>query len=1065
MGCTCSPTCAFPFEHSALADRHGHAHGRSRRQARGATATVRRAARWAAAAVGLILASSPALAQSEDPSDATPSLISAVNNTLSPALPVGCTGASSNGPYSMSTVSTVTANTPALPFAPCSFTPTPYPPSAPKDIWFRLDPAFPDAVYRFTLIGSAPAMTKGGIALYEAPSAAGPFRLLSCSLGGSLAGTMASAEATGLTGGKIYVRVWDYTPNASSSFTICILGQRTSTMPDRGADETPCTARTLAPVAAFNTSNLTPPMINFVYAREEAGLLLSGGNNAGGDLWVKLQVPASGNVILKASYGTSTSNQIGSGPIVKNTFGMSAYLVGNCADYSTFKEVGWDTTLVTPAGATASSANLTMKCLPAGAMVYVRLYGTKESAGSGKVKRFGQMRLEWMAGPLPYPGWTAAANYDPCGATDLVMDAPCGTSAVTGGDTRGGCTAPGVPTPTCGGYSGQSSVWHKFTAPISGMVQIDAAGTMPVPITPRIALYTSNDQGCDGRMALVACDDRQGPGINPRIIKWNLVPGQTYYVRTWSTGAEGTFSLCVKEPQASPGNCLYMIDLWAESVSGPPLTITVSIDGGPPVPYSSDPSGSHLVEIPIGSSADFHFSGTGGTMYFYAVWQAGWLKPIWWGDGGYGVFGPQPTPVLDFHVPSACVTEPNKSPRDCDGMRTICLDPASPAPLYMSTGNIRHGTPLNDHNMDGAGSQPYQGYTFSEGNGYSYDLAGANMGCLDPESSGINWLVFRPTANGTVSLMFQSMRQSEVQDMDFAIWDMGLLDYTPGPDTINHDVVCPPQTAPIRCSSARVKGFTGMLEGRTETVDGHGGYGFLAPLPVQTGHGYLIALTPQLTYLQQGNSTYFVNWTMYRNALGVSDPSIVSCATLVLPVELLYLAGVPEGDQVRLTWATATEKNSSHFIVERSTNNLDFVPIGHVNAAGNSTALIDYTFMDPHPMNGVNYYRLQLVDLNGSTERSNKIAVMFTGDGQRITAWPNPVHDKLNVSMDLREGAAVTVHVVDALGRTVRTQRTTVTMDQPTVEVAAEGLAPGSYVVHFTDASNNPIGSARFVKD
>ena len=61
-----------------------------------------------------------------------------------------------------------------------------------------------------------------------------------------------------------------------------------------------------------------------------------------------------------------------------------------------------------------------------------------------------------------------------------------------------------------------------------------------------------------------------------------------------------------------------------------------------------------------------------------------------------------------------------------------------------------------------------------------------------------------------------------------------------------------------------------------------------------------------------------------------------------------------------LTWATASEKNSSHFIGERSSDNLDFVSIGRVAAANNSQYRIDYAFTDPQPMGGVNYYRLKL---------------------------------------------------------------------------------------------------------
>ncbi|MCO5274765.1 MAG: hypothetical protein M9900_07570 [Flavobacteriales bacterium] len=1025
-----------------------------------------------AVAILLALFAAPAHAQgSEDPSDATTALNANVTGTVSPALPTACTGGTSNGPFSMASVSTTTAEG-TVPYPPCAVAPNPSgTPVPPKDIWFRIDPPYADAVYRVSLLpGAAPAMGKGGIALYEATSAAGPFRLLSCSTGGGYTapGTLGTAEATGLTGGKVYVRVWDYTPTANSNFTLCIAGQRVSTMPDRGADETAASARQIMPVASF-TSASTPgsrQVVNYVWAAQEPGFLPASQPQVGGDLWLKILVPITGQVMIRGSYGTTPSSQIGSLNPMVGSLGMSAYLASDPADPSTFSEVGSLNSWVIPGTGTAANANMNIRCLPGGAWLYIRFYSLSTSMDATKIKRFGQVRFEWMEGPLPYPGWTPAAiaaNASPCGAVDVVVDAPA-----MAGSTQNGCNPPGIPDPYCGGFSpSKSSVWHKFTAPPSGMVQIDVQGAAPVPVNPAIALYTSNGADCSDNLALVACDDRQGPGNGARIIKWGLVPGQTYYVRTWGTSTDGTFSIQVVEPKPSAGNCLYMIDLWREVNSSANLSMSVSINGGPATAYTGDASGAFVVELPVGSSVDFSFSYSGSSsgMYFYSVWQAGSFEPVWWNDGGFAVYGPQPPSSHNFHIASACNVPVTKPITDCAGMKTICLDQGGtgPAPTYIWNSLVRVGSPINDHNMEGVGSVPYQGYTYSQGLGYAFDLAGANMGCLQPESSAINWLVVRPDANGTVSLMFQAFLAGVPQDLDFAIWDLGSLVYDPGPDSIHADLVCPPQTAPIRCSSARTTGYTGLLAGRPETYEGNGGYGFLAPLPVVAGHGYLIALMP-IGIPANKTFTYFGSWTLYENALGVTDPSLVSCTPLVLPVELLFLAGLPNGNAVDLTWATATEKNSSHFVVERSTNNLDFVPIGRVAAAGSSQYRIDYGFTDPAPVHGVNYYRLRLVDLDGSTDLSNVVAVEFAGEGNGVVAWPNPVQELLHIGMDLQGQAAVTVQVLDAVGRVVQQQHTVVAAGQASMDVGTATLVPGAYMVRILGSSGEVLGTARFVK-
>lgn len=56
-----------------------------------------------------------------------------------------------------------------------------------------------------------------------------------------------------------------------------------------------------------------------------------------------------------------------------------------------------------------------------------------------------------------------------------------------------------------------------------------------------------------------------------------------------------------------------------------------------------------------------------------------------------------------------------------------------------------------------------------------------------------------------------------------------------------------------------------------------------------------------------------------------------------LPVTWLNFKGEQVQDAVLLTWVTASEFNSRHFVVERSVDGLRFEKIGQVKAAGNST--------------------------------------------------------------------------------------------------------------------------------
>ncbi|MEO0733659.1 MAG: T9SS type A sorting domain-containing protein, partial [Bacteroidota bacterium] len=144
-------------------------------------------------------------------------------------------------------------------------------------------------------------------------------------------------------------------------------------------------------------------------------------------------------------------------------------------------------------------------------------------------------------------------------------------------------------------------------------------------------------------------------------------------------------------------------------------------------------------------------------------------------------------------------------------------------------------------------------------------------------------------------------------------------------------------------------------------------------------------------------------------------------AFLALPVELLSLTGTPEGKQVRLNWSTATETNNDRFDVERSRDGQTFTKIGEVAGAGNASAIRDYTFLDPAPFDGDNYYRLRQVDLDGTNELSNVIIVDFAAEGAAsAVVFPNPTTDRFSVGLRGKwQTANLQAELYDAAGRLI----------------------------------------------
>jgi hypothetical protein len=143
-----------------------------------------------------------------------------------------------------------------------------------------------------------------------------------------------------------------------------------------------------------------------------------------------------------------------------------------------------------------------------------------------------------------------------------------------------------------------------------------------------------------------------------------------------------------------------------------------------------------------------------------------------------------------------------------------------------------------------------------------------------------------------------------------------------------------------------------------------------------------------------------------------------------LPVELVRLTGERMEMNAMLNWTTASEKNSSHFEIERSFNGKTFVTAGKVESNHNSNRLNNYRFEDMDVFAAepkVVYYRLRMVDMDGSFAYSNVITISNqekTDDGG-IKVFPNPLEGRLFVEFATTSSTPVSLR--DMSGRLVWT--------------------------------------------
>jgi hypothetical protein len=182
---------------------------------------------------------------------------------------------------------------------------------------------------------------------------------------------------------------------------------------------------------------------------------------------------------------------------------------------------------------------------------------------------------------------------------------------------------------------------------------------------------------------------------------------------------------------------------------------------------------------------------------------------------------------------------------------------------------------------------------------------------------------------------------------------------------------------------------------------------------------------------------------------------LMSSQSVTLPSQLTNFTAQLKNDRTQLFWRTQTETNTSHFNIEYSNNARDYTTVGEVQAAGNSSFNKQYSFSHAINKQITHYYRLKMVDKDGSSTYSNVIKLQNNGV-VGIELYPNPVKNQLNISYQFsgREEAVIRISTIE--GKVLQTQKM-VLEQQGNVGVDVSRLTPGAYVVEVITANSRTV--------
>ncbi|MBL7723463.1 MAG: T9SS type A sorting domain-containing protein [Chitinophagaceae bacterium] len=172
-----------------------------------------------------------------------------------------------------------------------------------------------------------------------------------------------------------------------------------------------------------------------------------------------------------------------------------------------------------------------------------------------------------------------------------------------------------------------------------------------------------------------------------------------------------------------------------------------------------------------------------------------------------------------------------------------------------------------------------------------------------------------------------------------------------------------------------------------------------------------------------------------------------------LPVNfILFNVSLRGNNTVLLTWKTSDGGiNNARFEVERSTDGRNWMRLSVVQPQPSH----EYEYMDNSVTDGIYFYRIKQVDVDGAYKYSIVNMIRMNRDN-KILVWPNPVTENLFVQTPFAKGS---MDIIDLSGRIIRKQ----IINSSVTTVPVQQLSKGVYFIRIR--LQDEVFTTRFIKE
>ncbi len=263
--------------------------------------------------------------------------------------------------------------------------------------------------------------------------------------------------------------------------------------------------------------------------------------------------------------------------------------------------------------------------------------------------------------------------------------------------------------------------------------------------------------------------------------------------------------------------------------------------------------------------------------------------------------------------------------------------------------------------------------------------------------------------------------------------------------------------------------YSSLVVGNFDTLTGNGGDNTDIYSVYKAAQG-VVAVGRRRLFINNNTDLLTQNITPWGHATATDSSAILvylKAANIVNNNDFLFnfnagplplstdLIGYSKSGIHQLEWRTLSTKNVDYFVVEKSSNGIDFETMQTIAVTNNTTTF--FTTQNAAPAPRENYYRVKIVSSNGSHAYTNVVTI-YNAQNEEVSITPNPAQSVVTIAV---KGAITgfSVVLINAMGQQVATQKSNT--ENITIDVAA--LPKGIYTAQINTGVKTV--SAKIVKE